>query len=541
MGDYKHLTMSTDNSAATRPPNDHGVIAPRRGFRISWVWLFPIMAALAAGAMFFKNWRDEGPTVYVEFTSAPGMKPEKTLLYYRGVVAGIVTGVELDKTLDKVVVQVRLKKYAEDLARQGTLFWIDQPVFNLTKPSGIQSLIDGNSLQAKKGYGSPSYYFVGSNEIPIDPLEADTLVVKLNAPSIPLVEAGSEVSFRGLSVGTVRNRGVDQNGEPYVEIGFTKHYQNLVRSNARFWELTPWSLRIGSGVFELDVASLKTFLIGGIAFDYFGPQGEPAVTGNTFTVFPSEEAAKAVSDPLTLEFKNGQGLCEGLTQIRYLGLPVGLVEKVVPREGKVIVTARLRAGYDYLRRKGSVFSIVRPEIELQKVSGLETIVSGIYIDCVPGSGEGLQKKFHGLNQDDVFLSADSIGNFEIKLTSPSTKLTPGTQILYRGMKVGIITRKTLDKAGNNVILTASIGKDYASLLRENTRFWNISGVKISGGLINLNVQASALEGKGLGGIEFATPPGDEEGGSIKSGHIFPLYNGPKKEWLDWLPSIPPAP
>ena len=66
--------------------------------------------------------------------------------------------------------------------------------------------------------------------------------------------------------------------------------------------------------------------------------------------------------------------------------------------------------------------------------------------------------------------------------------------------MGKITRKTLMKGGTGVQLTASIRNEYASLLREKTRFWNTGGVKISGGLINLNVQSSAFESKGLSGV-----------------------------------------
>jgi paraquat-inducible protein B len=512
---------------------DNGVLVKRRRFRISWVWLFPIMAMTAVGVMYYKQWRNEGPEIYVEFASAPGMKSGKTLLYYRGVEAGVVSDVKLSKDLSKAVLRVRLHSHAADLAREGTLFWIDQPVFNLTKPSGIQSLVEGNSLQAKKGSGNVSYYFLGCNEIPIDPLEDDMLFVRLTSPSIPLVEPGGEVFFRGLSVGSVRNRGIDDSGNPYLEIGFPKRYASLVRSNARFWELIPWSMKIGSGVFELDVSSLKTFLIGGIAFDYYGPRGEEIPSGKTFQVATSEELAKAVSEPVTLEFKNGQGIQEGMTQLRYLGQPVGIVESVKAAENKVIVTARFRTGYDFLRARGAVFSIVRPRFELQKVSGLETIVSGIYIDCIPGSGGGLAAKFRGTSQEDADLLGESRGNFEVRLTSSSSKISPGTPVLYRGLKVGIITRKGLSKDGTGVVLTAAIDNQYADLLHENTRFWNISGVKISGGLINLNVQATAFESKGLGGVEFATPAGEAGGESVDKGHVYELFETPKKEWLQW--------
>ena len=352
-------------------PRDHGVIVSRKRMRISWVWLFPVLAMLAAGTMFYRNVSNEGPTIYVQFSSAPGIKPEKTLLYYRGVEAGTVTGIQLGKNLDNVLVSVRLRKHAEELAREGTLFWIDQPVFNLAKPSGIQSLIEGNSLQARMGSGERAYFFIGSDEVPIAPLEGEPLFVRLTSQSIPAVETGAEVIYRGLPVGLVRKKGLDDKGNPYLEVGFAKRYVDLIRSTSRFWVIPPLSVKIGSGILQLDMPSLKNFVLGAIAVDNFGDrQGAPAQAGALLALYESEEAASATSEPITLEFKNGQGLSPGLTQLRYLGVPVGIVEKVDASAGKVVVTAHLRPGFEILRRKGSSFSIMRPVLELQKVSGL---------------------------------------------------------------------------------------------------------------------------------------------------------------------------
>ena len=515
---------------------DHGVLAPHRRAGISWVWLFPILALLAAGTIFYRNWSQEGPTVYVQFASAPGIKPQKTLLYYRGVEAGMVTGIQFGKNLDNVLVKVTLRKNAESLAREGTLFWIDQPVFNLAKPSGIESLIEGNSLQARMGNGHPSYFFVGSDEIPVAPLEGEPLFLKLYANTIPTVETGSEVTYRGISIGLVRSKGVDQNGRPYIEVGFAKHYVDLIRSNVRFWATPPWSMRVGAGVFQLDVPSLKNFLLGGISMDYpESDQGEPVPSGTAFQVFPSESSAMAVSDPVTLEFKNGQGLTQGMTQLRYLGLPVGIVEKAVPINGKVVVTARIRPGYEFLRSIGSVFSIIRPVVEIPKVGGLETLISGIYIDCIPGSGGAPAQRFKGTSQDEASVVDFEQGGFEVVLTTSSTRISTGTPVVYRGVRVGVITRKDLAKGGRGVNLTASIRSQYAELLKENTHFWNTSGVKISGGLINLSVQSATLEAKGLGGVEFSTPSGEAAGGSVKEGHQYQLFDSPKRDWLQWAP------
>jgi len=517
------------------PRQDHGLLVKNRGLRISWAWLFPVMAVAAVGIMYYNQWRSEGPEVFVEFSSAPGIKADKSLLFYRGVEAGIVTEVRLSKSLDRAVVGIRLHKHAKDLAREGTLFWIDQPVFNLAKPSGIESLIEGNSIQARKGEGPPAYYFVGSDEIPLAPLEGDPLVLRLTADSIPFVETGAEVSYHGLPVGLVRKKALDDFGKPYLDVVVAKRYADLIHCNARFWALPPWSLRMGSGVFQLDVASLKNFLLGGIAVDYFGPKGDPVRGGASFAIHPDEASAMAVSEPVTIEFKNAQGLVPGMSQLRYLGLPVGVVDKVVPGNGRILVTARFRQGYEMLRRRGSIFAIVRPQVDFPKISGLETVISGIYIDCVPSPGGEFVSRFRGTGMEDADLIDYEQGGFEVYLNAPATKISAGTSVLYRGVRVGKITRKTLMKGGTGVQLTASIRNEYASLLRENTRFWNTGGVKISGGLINLNVQSSAFESKGLSGVEFSTPSGDAAGNPVKEGYQYDLYSTPKKEWLNWNP------
>ena len=518
---------------------DQGDIITRKWGGISWAWLFPILAASAAAWMFYSNWREEGPTVSVVFASAPGLHAGKTTLVYRGVVAGTVTSVELGPNLRKAVVTIRLKKFAQDLARSGTSFWIDQPVFSLTKTSGIQSLIDGNSLQAEMGTGTPTNSFVGLEQPPLSFHGTASLTVRLHAPVIPYVELGSEVTFRGLSVGLVQSKGLDEHQQPYIDIVFEEQYGNLVRSKARFWIVPPWSVKLGPGFLKLDVPSLKNFILGGIAFDYFSDRGEPVESVASFNLYDDIAAARAVSDPILLEFKNAQGILAGQTQLRFQGVPVGLVESVKPQEGKVLVTARLEQGYDLLRRKGSIFSITRPSIELPKITGLETIFSGVYIECIPGQGGGKADRFLGLAQQTLDALGNSEPGMEIVLKAPTSKISNGTGIVYRGVQVGVVLKKILSADGRSVSLLASIQRQYAPLLRENTKFWNISGVRISGGLISLNVQSAGRDSTVFSGIQFATPESpDQMGPRVKSGHVYELNDAPRKEWLQWAPSIP---
>jgi paraquat-inducible protein B len=517
----------------SHPQKDHGVIVPKKRFQISWVWLFPVMAASAAGYMFAHEWFSKGPEITIDFSNAPGIRAGKTALIYRGVVAGEVNAVDLDSKLEKVEVHVRLKKSAEGIACEGSTFWIDQPVISLSGASGIDSLINGNSIQASMGKGSFCARFTGSENAPVVSLNKIHDLIRLRGAIAPYLDAGSPVYFRGVAVGVVKTKGLDEHKQPYLDVLIDEQYEDLLRTNARFWVMKPTDVKVGSGILQIDFTGLKTLLFGGISFDFFGAQGDLISGSPEFQLFASASAAKATSTPITLEFKDGQGISEGDTQLRYLGIPVGFVEKVTPREGKVVVEARLQPGYDLLRRKGSLFSVVRPTLSLQKFSGIESLVSGVYIDCNPGPKGPESSRFSGINQEDSEMIDYQKDGFEVVLVAPSSKIGVSTPVIYRGVIVGKITRKDLAPGGGSVRLTASIKPRYASLLRQNSRFWNAASMKISGGLISLNVQSSVLESKGLGGVEFSTPSGDAAGGAIKEGYQFDLYDSPKKEWLQW--------
>ena len=77
-------------------PRDHGqVVRGRR--RLSWVWLFPLVALAAAGWMYFDYLDSLGPEIEIRFADAPGIEEGKTPLIFRGIVAGTVTKVHLNK------------------------------------------------------------------------------------------------------------------------------------------------------------------------------------------------------------------------------------------------------------------------------------------------------------------------------------------------------------------------------------------------------------------------------------------------------------
>ncbi len=498
--------MSDEKIPETPDPEDHGEVVNRPGLRISWAWLFPVIAAAATVWLFWSDWKSNGPVIEVQFESAPGIQAGKTPLFYRGVTAGIVTGVRLDAELDKVVVVVRLKAFAAELARQGTIFWIDQPVLGLAETSGLDALIQGNSLQARSGGGPPATKFVGRDRVPLTPLESPALTLRLRAANIPFLDRGAAVFYRGVQVGAVEDKALDDTGRPYLNVVVDQEFAATVRSNARFWPVPAASLKVSQGGVKLDLMGLKTILLGGVEFDTFGAPGEPTRDEAEFTLYPDPATARATGEPVQISFRNGQGIEAGQTEVRYLGVPVGFVESATLNvaEATVDTVVRFQPEFEHLHTAGAVFTLVRPRVSLEGISGLETLVTGVYIDCAPGSGTELARNFAGralADEDLVTALAERDG---IRLTLHAKNLPAlgeHAPILYRGLIAGRVKSRALD-ASNEPYLDVVIRKEFVPAVVANARFWNVPATSVQAGPGLLNIDVANLETLVQGGIAF---------------------------------------
>src|SRR5687768_13292467 len=108
---------------------------------------------------------------------------------------------------------------------------------------------------------------------------------------------------------------------------------------------------------------------------------------------------------------------------------------------------------------------------------------------------------------------------------------------YRGIEVGVVQTVDLGPNSTSADVHVLIFERYATLVRQGTAFWNTSGVAVKGGLLKgIEVEVESLRAIATGGIEFATP--SEKSPRVKEGAVFFLHDGPKDEWLSWLPRIP---
>jgi paraquat-inducible protein B len=439
-----------------------------------------------------------------------------------------------------ILAAVRLIPEYDHLADTAATFTLVRPHVSLQGVTGLDTLVTGVYIELAPGTGGThTDLFAGrsvTNE-EWDRMQAERqgLAFTLSAENLPPMGKGSPVLYKGVVVGSILEKKLDAREKPVLHGVIRPEFRNALDADARFWRVPATSIKAGPGFLQFDVNGLQGLMQGAVAFDTFTPRTKTASQNANFSLYEDEANARALSAPIKIRFINGRGLAPGRTELRYLGVPVGLVEGVETAEGRVVVTARLNQGYEFLRREDSFFSIVRPNISLQGITGLETLISGVYIECTPGSSKRLAESFTGRSTIDAEEILQS--GLTLNLLSNSTPINAGSSVYYRGINVGRVTAKSLSSDGRQIMLTVVVEKRYRHLVRANSKFWDSSGLKASLGFLQFRIQTESIMAPD-GRIAFATPDNTAMGAEAKSGDSFELNHEPRPEWLKWNPSIP---
>lgn len=245
---------------------------------------------------------------------------------------------------------------------------------------------------------------------------------------------------------------------------------------------------------------------------------------------------------ITIRFDDASGLRIGDALV-YRGVEVGEVERIDlhPTDPGVVVIAELHANAARLATEGAQFWIVRPEVSLERIAGLDTLVGPHYIQVRPGPADAPPARTFTALQS-VPANQPEIPELARRVTLRASRLGPvsvGTPITYRDIPVGLVYDAQLSPDADAVLISAAIEPEYAPLIRERTRFWNASGISADFGLFaGLSVRADSLQSVLTGAIAFATP--DRAGAEIPDGQLFDLEAEPPDSWARWDPRIPLA-
>ncbi len=214
---------------------------------------------------------------------------------------------------------------------------------------------------------------------------------------------------------------------------------------------------------------------------------------------------------IVITFKDGSGLLERKTLLKYKGIVVGHVTKIkLNRDdiSKVDVTVSVNSNaIDAVAREGNEFWKVKPKVTLTEVSGLETIVGGLYIEIFPAKKTisellELPEKYQFVSSEHKPFDQINPG-LVLKLHDNDGRFAIDTPVVYKKFIVGSVVERKLLKNGVDYIV--HIKEKYKYLIRKNSCFWGLNSIDFKASLAGVKLKVDSLATLIAGGITFNSP------------------------------------
>lgn len=228
---------------------------------------------------------------------------------------------------------------------------------------------------------------------------------------------------------------------------------------------------------------------------------------------------------ITITWSSGDGLQAGQTKVRHKAVELGTVRSVVLSGDMkhVVATVEMQRQAAGFLTKNARFWVVRPRLATGNLSGIETLVSGAYIELDPGSPDAAEENaFTGLEEPPAIRSDEPGRTFRL-ITERIGSLGSGSPVFYRGIVVGEMLGYELNPDGRSLTLSVFIRSPYEQFVHENSRFWNVSGVSVDLGASGVQLRMESLRAVLTGGIAFNTDQGAVATPVSKSGATFTLF------------------
>lgn len=493
-------TMSDLPTARTRPASNWSAI-----------WILPLIALVIGGWLGWQAYRDAGVNIEVRFESGEGIVANKTEVVFKGMSVGKVKDLVLDAKGSNtgVIATIEMNKEAEPQLNSGTRFWLVKPSVSLAGITGLETLVSGNYIAISPGEGEPKKRFKALDEAPPLSDSEPGLHLTLKADRLGSLNRDSPVFYKQIQVGKVKSyRLAEDQGTVEIKVFIEPAYTSLVRKHTRFWNASGISIDANLSGVKVRSESLASIVAGGIAFATpehrkDSPPTDPNLPFRLYEDFDDAQAGIRVK----VKLGDFEGLQAGRTPVMYKGIQVGSLKTLKVDADLTSAMAELTLdplAEDYLV-DGTQFWVVKPSISLAGITGLEALVKGNYIAIRPGEkGASPQREFEarakappldlkapGLH---LVLFSDNLGSLEV-----------GSPVLYRQVKVGSVQSYQFSKKSKRLLIGVHIEKEYAGLVNGSTRFWNASGITLTGGLSGVQIKSESLQSLMAGGVSFDTP------------------------------------
>jgi paraquat-inducible protein B len=228
---------------------------------------------------------------------------------------------------------------------------------------------------------------------------------------------------------------------------------------------------------------------------------------------------------ITISFQSAEGLQAGQSHVRHKDVDMGLVQSIALSKDlqRVLVTIRMDRAAEPLLTTTTQFWVVKPRFFAGSISGLETLLSGGYIELLPGVPPGAPAHdFIGL-EDPPVLQSDEAGTPFLLHAPRIGSISLGSPVFYRDLEVGEVLGWDIADMADSITIHAFVRAPFDRYVHDGSHFWNASGASIQLGPKGVQLQLESLRALVLGGVAFDTLPDARTTPVSAANHNFALY------------------
>jgi paraquat-inducible protein B len=457
---------------------------------------------------------------------------------YRGVPVGKLASISLDNT--KVRFELYIRNQYIHLIRSQNKFYVtgrmqaditdrgmslDMPPLSEFVIGAINFISEGD----EKIQPTYSLYPDKSSATLAKFAQGGSVTYHLSANVLPAISTSSPILYHNITVGSVSDFSLSEQGVD-IEIQIDQRYKHLINNNTVFWNQSGINVSASLAGIEIQTGSLESIIRGGIAFDTI-----PNIVnrnGKKWKLYDNYQQAMQFGAEIELLAKKSYQLSPG-TLIQYQGITVGETTAIKPNfnDGSVKITAQIYPQFiDPMTKSGSYYWVEQSTGALEQVTNLKNLLIKT-IHVMPGQGD--KRKQFMLNDTPHVESGLTI----VLQSEKRNSINIGDPVVYRGIEVGNVIEVRLGELADRVIIVANIAKHYAYLIRQNSIFWNHSGIDVSVGLAGADIKTGSLDTLLSGGIEFATPETQQLLPAAANEDVYYLHPSKDKEWDTWKQAI----
>ena len=455
-----------------------------------------------------------------------GVNHNAAILYQGLTIGSIDSFSKIDPKTRKITAKAKVNPRVVPYLTEQSQFYLVSPHIDLTGISNAKTLLTGTYISIRPSLqGNPTNKFSVFNAKPPYRYTEPGLHLIIESNDRHSLQVGSNVYFKQQVIGSVQ--AVDTVGaeQHLIHIHVQEEYQHYVTSLSHFYNNSGVKIKANLLGVDIEAQSLQSILTGGISFINVDSETDdkPVVNGDRFNLFPNQDLAKQRTS-FTLVISANEQINVN-TRILHRGVEIGAIHNIEVEGDKSKLYLGLLPEYEEILREGTQFWLAKPNLSISGATDTDALLGGSYIAF------NLDKENQTVKTDFVLLTSPpakyaSASGLQLSLLTDSASVaTAGSSISYRGVVVGQVDNITLDKEADKVRINMTIDDEHKSLIRADTRFYNASGVTLSGGLGDFVVKTESLDAVLRGGISFYNPTDTKKSQvEVKELDSFELYD-----------------